>query len=112
MRHHVTARAALLLCCGVVIAGWSIPGFAQLSADWMIPAAASNAGARNTFWRTDLSLHNPHEYDLPVVVQALPSNTDNSVVPTLTLTLSPWETVNLPLPRHLADLHPRLRRGR
>lgn len=68
---------------------------AQLSADWMIPAAAHNRGDRGTFWMTDLSLHNPHEYDLPVVVQALPSNVVNADVPTISFTLYPWETVNL-----------------
>jgi hypothetical protein len=79
----------------ILFAGCVFPAAAQLSADWMIPAAASNAGARNTFWRTDLSLHNPHEYDLPVVVQALPSDTVNDAVPTLEFTLAPWQTLNL-----------------
>lgn len=68
---------------------------AQLAADWMIPAAAHNAGLRGTFWRTDLSLHNPHDFDLPVVVQALVSDTVNEEVPTMTLTLAGWESVNL-----------------
>ncbi len=85
----------VVFCGWIVISGSALPAAAQLSADWMIPAAASNAGARNTFWRTDLSLHNPHEYDLPVVVQALPTDTENTVVPTLTITLSPWQTLNL-----------------
>lgn len=84
-----------LICGWVVVAGWALPAAAQLSADWMIPAAAHNPGSRGTFWVTDLSLHNPHEYDLPVVVQVLPSETDNNEVPTLNLTLSPWQTVNL-----------------
>jgi hypothetical protein len=68
---------------------------AQLAADWMIPAAAHNRGSKGTFWRTDLSLHNPHEFDLPVVVQVLPSDTTNFDVPTLSFTIYPWETVNL-----------------
>lgn len=84
-----------LVCGWIVTVGWTFPAAAQLSADWMIPAAAHNPGARGTFWATDLSLHNPHEYDLPVVVQALPSESDNAVVPTLDLNLSPWQTVNL-----------------
>jgi len=79
----------------IVSVGWALPAGAQLSADWMIPAAAHNPGARGTFWVTDLSLHNPHEYDLPVVVQALPSETENDAVPTLDLVLAPWQTVNL-----------------
>jgi len=85
----------VVVCGWIVIAGWALPAAAQLSADWMITAAASSPGARGTFWRTDLSLHNPHEYDLPVVVQALPSETVNEVVPTLNLTLAPWQTMNL-----------------
>lgn len=68
---------------------------AQLAADWMIPAAAHNRGSQGTFWRTDVSLHNPHEFDLPVVVQVLPSDTVNLEVPTLTFTIYPWETINL-----------------
>ena len=81
--------AALILA----IAG--LPVEAQLAADWMVPAAAHNRGSKDTFWRTDLSLHNPHEYDLPVVVQVLPSDTVNFEVPTLAFTIYPWETVNL-----------------
>jgi len=77
----------------VIAAPISAP--AQLAADWMVPAAAHNSGLRGTFWMTDLSLQNPHEYELPVVVQVLPSDTVNFEVPTLTLTLLPWETVNL-----------------
>ncbi len=61
----------------------------------MIPAAAHNPGSRGTFWITDLSVHNPHEYELPVVIQALESDTENFDVPTLFLTLAPWETLNL-----------------
>ena len=72
-----------------------VPIEAQLAADWMVPAAAHNRGSKDTFWRTDVSLHNPHEFDLPVVVQVLPSDTVNFEVPTLTFTVYPWETINL-----------------
>ncbi len=72
-----------------------LPVAAQLAADWMVPAAAHNRGSRNTFWRTDLSLHNPHEFDLPVVVQLLPSDTVNLEVATISFTIFPWETINL-----------------
>ena len=34
----------------------------------MVAATANTAGSGGTYWRTDLSLHNPHGYDLPVVV--------------------------------------------
>lgn len=72
-----------------------VPIEAQLAADWMVPAAAHNRGSKDSFWKTDLSLHNPHEYDLPVVVQLLPSDTVNLEVPTLTFTIYPWETISL-----------------
>jgi hypothetical protein len=85
----------LSLWMALAVVAWAVPGAAQLSADWMIPAAAHNPGLRGTFWSTDLSLHNPHEFDLPVVVQALPSDVENFEVPTLNLTLGPWQTVNL-----------------
>jgi hypothetical protein len=71
------------------------PVEAQLAADWMVPAAAHNRGSKDTFWKTDLSLHNPHEFELPIVVQVLPSDTVNFEVPTLTFSVYPWETVNL-----------------
>ncbi len=74
-----------------------VAAVAQLSPQWMIPVAAHNRGVAPTFWMTDVNLHNPHGYDLPVVVQLLPSNRDNGSqgVPTLDLTLGPWETANL-----------------
>lgn len=85
----------VIVSAWIIAAGSALPLAAQLSADWMVPAAAHNPGARDTFWMTDLSLHNPHEYDLEVVVQALPSETENYQVPTLSLSLSPWQTLNL-----------------
>ena len=88
-------RSFTVVWMWIAAVGWTVPVAAQLSADWMIPAAAHSPGARGTFWMTDLSLHNPHEFDLPVVVQALPSEMENFEVPTLNLTLAPWQTVNL-----------------
>ena len=75
-------------------------GTTQLSAHTlasalMVPAAAHTGGSYGTFWRTDVSIHNPHAYDLPVVVQILESHHANWSVPTLDLVLYPWETYNL-----------------
>lgn len=94
MREQRLGIAMVAISALIVVA---VPGqaAAQLAADWMVPAAAHNRGSKSTFWRTDLSIHNPHEYDLPVVVQVLPSDTANFDVPTISLTLYPWETVNL-----------------
>lgn len=84
------ARPALIL-----VALAALPAHAQLAADWMVAAAAHTGGVGGTFWRTDLSLHNPQEYELPVVVQMLPSDTANWQAAALHVTLSSWETVNL-----------------
>ena len=73
----------------------ALPAAAQLSLQWMVPAAANVAGLNGTYWRTDLSLHNPHSSELPVVLQFLPSDSDNRVADTLFLTLEPWATFNL-----------------
>jgi hypothetical protein len=91
--HRIGGGVVVLLA--MILAAAPELARAQLAADWMVPAAAHNRGSKNTFWRTDLSLHNPHEYDLPVVVQALPSDTVNFDVPTISVTIYPWETVNL-----------------
>jgi hypothetical protein len=93
MRAHPTVVVLLVtLALGMV----ARPAAGQLAADWMIPAAAHTAGEGGTFWRTDLSLHNPHAYQLPVHVQALESDRVNTTsVPTLSVTLEPYETLNL-----------------
>lgn len=87
--------AAVAAMAALLIVAVPEPVMAQLAADWMIPAAAHNPGSRNTFWRTDVSLHNPHEYELPIIVQVLPTETVNFEVPTLSFTIYPWETINL-----------------
>jgi hypothetical protein len=92
---HGKVRFAATGLFAMIAAAAPAPTAAQLAADWMIPAAAHERGSRGTAWRTDLSIHNPHEFDLPVVVQLLPSDTANLEVPTLNFTVYPWETVNL-----------------
>ena len=94
MRKNKKVKSAVGLAV-LIMAAAPAPIGAQLTADWMVPAAAHNRGSKDTFWKTDLSLHNPHEFDLPVVVQVLPSDTVNFEVPTLNFTLYPWETINL-----------------
>jgi hypothetical protein len=82
-------------CLGTLVLISATAAEAQLSAGWVVPATAHSGGVAGTFWRTDVSLHNPHEYDLDVVVQALESGRENWSVPTMELTLAPYETVNL-----------------
>jgi len=68
---------------------------AQLAPDWMVPAVAHADGQAGTYWLTDLSLHNPHDVTLPVVIQLLESNVENDTAPALELDLYPFETLNL-----------------
>ncbi len=83
------------LALTLALATLAAPASAQLASQWMIPAAAHTAGIGGTFWATDLSLHNPHQYTLPVVIWVLPSDRDNTFADGWTLDLGPYETVNL-----------------
>jgi hypothetical protein len=85
----------LVICAATVLSGFANPACAQLSLQWMVPASANTPGHNGTDWHTDVSLHNPQAFDLPVMIQFLPSETDNQVADTLYLTLYPWETFNL-----------------
>lgn len=88
-------KALLSLFTLLALVGFASPAAAQLSLQWMVPAAANTAGLNGTYWRTDVSLHNPHSFELPVVLQFLPSDTDNGQADTLYLTIGPWATFNL-----------------
>ncbi len=88
--HRLVATIALL-----ALVTTAPPAAAQLSLQWMVPAAANVAGLNGTNWHTDLSLHNPHSFELPVEIDFLPSATDNQVADALFVTLGPWETLNL-----------------
>lgn len=68
---------------------------AQLAANWIIPAAANTPGNGGTYWRTDVSIHNPQNWELPLLVQVLETGLVNDVVPTLDLVINPYETINL-----------------
>ena len=80
--------ATLILAAVMLMAAPAAHG--QLSADWMVAAAANTPGVGGTYWRTDLSLHNPHEFDLPVVLQFLPSDTDNWEADWMVIELYPF----------------------
>ncbi|MCS7183415.1 MAG: hypothetical protein NZ869_09950 [Thermoanaerobaculum sp.] len=68
----------------------------ELSWVYVVPAAANAAGRNGTDWHTDLTLVNPQDYALPVVLQFLPTGRDNRRgVPTVTFDLYPFETLNL-----------------
>lgn len=80
---------------------------AQLAANWIIPAAANTPGNGGTYWRTDLSIHNPQSWELPLLVQFLETGQVNDTVPTLDLVIYPYETINLwnVLGSDLFDVH-------
>lgn len=88
-------QTMMMILAAVVALSVAAPVGAQLSLQWIVPASANTAGLNGTVWHTDLSLHNPQAFDLPIVIQYLPSNTDNRTADTLTLTLYPYETFNL-----------------
>jgi hypothetical protein len=68
----------------------------ELTSSYVVTAAANKAGVGNTDWHTDLTLYNPHDYALPVVLQFLRSGQSNtSSVPTVTFDVNAWETLNL-----------------
>jgi hypothetical protein len=68
----------------------------ELTSAYVVTAVANNPGAGGTDWHSDLTIYNPHEYPLPVVLQFLPTGRDNSgSVPTVEVELYPWETLNL-----------------
>lgn len=68
---------------------------AQLASSWIIPAAANTPGNGGTYWSTDVSIHNPQNWELPLLVQVLETGQVNDEVPTLDLVIYPYETINL-----------------
>jgi hypothetical protein len=83
-----TAGAALVLAVSA--------GARELTSAYIVTAVANNPGAGGTDWHSDLTLYNPHDHALPVVLQFLPTGRDNSGgVATVELELFPWETLNL-----------------
>ena len=68
---------------------------AQLASSWIIPAAANTPGNGGTYWRTDVSIHNPQNWQLPLLVQVLETGRVNDIVDTLDVVVSPYETINL-----------------
>ena len=89
MRHTVLA-VALAATLGAAA------GARELTSVYVVTAAANKAGVAGTDWHTDLTLYNPQNASLPVVLQFLPTGRDNAgQVPTVTLDIAPWQTLNL-----------------
>ncbi|RLE21843.1 MAG: hypothetical protein DRJ65_15160 [Acidobacteria bacterium] len=84
----------LILAAFVLVIGTGIAN-AQLAANWIIPAVANTPGNGGTYWSTDVSIHNPQSWELPLIVQFLETGQVNDFVPTLDLVIYPYETINL-----------------
>ena len=68
----------------------------ELTSAYAVTAAANTAGKLGTDWHTDLTLYNPQQHAVPVILHFLPSGRDNSgQVPTVAFEVLPWETLNL-----------------
>jgi hypothetical protein len=71
-------------------------GARELTSAYIVTAVANTPGAGGTDWHSDLTLYNPHDHALPVVLQFLPTGRDNGGgAPTVEIELYPWETLNL-----------------
>jgi hypothetical protein len=80
----------------VVLLAAGIASARELTAYYVIPAVANTRGDAASDWHTDLTLHNPQDTTLPILIQFLPSNRDNQGgVPSVTVDVGPWETLNL-----------------
>jgi hypothetical protein len=68
----------------------------ELTSAYVVTAVANKAGLAGTDWHSDVTLYNPHDVPLPVVLQFLPTGRSNAgSVPTVTFEILPWETLNL-----------------
>jgi hypothetical protein len=66
----------------------------ELTWSYVVPAAANKAGNSGTDWHTDLTVYNPHTYNLPIVVQFLETGRDNSHALTVEIDVSPKQTLS------------------
>jgi hypothetical protein len=89
VRKLVVAATCLALASGALAR--------ELTSAYVVTAVANKQGWTGTDWHTDLTLYNPQNHVVYVVLQFLPTGRDNSAgVPTAPLIdLQPWETLNL-----------------
>lgn len=89
MRTSSMLLGLLLTVTGATVAD------AQLAPAWMVPVSANTPGEYGTYWLTDLAIHNPQGFTLPVAIQLLPSDRENWSVPTVVVDVPSWGTANL-----------------
>ena len=86
-------RKALAVAMLVALAG--VAQARELTWSYVVPATANKTGALGTDWHTDLTVVNPHNYNVPIVLQYLKTGQDNSSgVPTIEIEILPLETLN------------------
>lgn len=87
-------RTLVFLAMAAVLAGAA--GARELTWSYVVPAVANKEGALGTDWHTDLTIYNPHQHKLPLVIQFLQTGRDNSGgVPTIdSFEIYPWETLS------------------
>ncbi|MCU0291195.1 MAG: hypothetical protein MUF10_04285 [Thermoanaerobaculaceae bacterium] len=88
-------RKLLVLVVAVLMA--TVVQARELTWSYVVPAVANKEGAQGTDWHTDLTIYNPQDYNLPLVIQFLQAGRDNSSgVPTIdNFEIFPWETLSL-----------------
>lgn len=87
-------RKLLVLVVAVLLA--TVVQARELTWSYVVPAVANKEGAQGTDWHTDLTIYNPQDYNLPLVIQFLQAGRDNSSgVPTIdNFEIFPWETLS------------------
>lgn len=88
-------RKLLVLVVAVLVA--AAVQAREMTWSYVVPAVANKEGALGTDWHTDLTIYNPQDYNLPLVIQFLQAGRDNSSgVPTIdNFEIFPWETLSL-----------------
>ena len=88
-------RKLLVLMVAVLVA--TVAQAREMTWSYVVPAVANKEGAQGTDWHTDLTIYNPQDYSLPLVIQFLQAGRDNSSgVPTIdNFEILPWETLSL-----------------
>jgi PKD repeat protein len=62
----------------------------------VIPAVGRAAGANGTFWRSDVTLLNPHNGTIDLTLRYLPGGSDNRFAPARVFSVTPGQSLVLP----------------
>jgi hypothetical protein len=69
----------------------------EMTSAYIVPVAGNKVGVNNTDWHTDLTIYNPQDVELPMVMQFLETGSNNAGgAPTIDgFSVRAWETLNL-----------------